>query len=956
MEAKSFLFEQLVAFKQISTALTESGSSQSDMQDIINSVIDIFNEFVFDKDNNYLEIDVFCQNEFKKRHREVFLRGQKMMDPILTKLNILNDQMKDIKTKYKEYLEESTAKRKKLTIEYDSKNKDEMDLFNMKLEEEIKEKKDLVALVYENFDKYLAERLGELSRSYQEKITKIEDDSTKIQLELQTIIHEKHSIKQNILVKFDSVDRQFALSHEKLSREYNEKRNSLTVQKKELQESIDETRDDIERSAGHSDAKMYKMEDEYKIKQDKLLQEKKDKISELESEENELNIRINKLNLEKEQVELENQAELTAIRQKLNERLKKEKSIIDEKIRAIEKEIFKTFQPKIKEIDESITQCVQNKDSLDVKLRKAAYNQNQKSYNSLIAIQKIQENEINELKETIRQKKKELGDLIHQKNEDLKDYKHQIQKQVGNVMQNIDTKAQGNMLEIVDIMKSFDDQQRILTELHERSIQDRNTKRMQMIAQIKKEHEERKNSIIKKFDEMKNKQVDATFQKEKIDEDKKHSEDIKNLEDRINRSKSKMQILQMKIEGFLKINNERIQSMKKEMPQFFDNDKEKTPLKPAEVVDELEKRKEVVQKEASEAKQNLDNLKSTFDIRMRRIEENYLRTKKQFYHEEKQADTRVDQLSKLVDEQESKLKELTVLANVKTEEADKFEETYEDQKNEFEEKTRETFQVSLDNVKQPTIDFQNEMEELKATLGESVKRLQEQLDEAKANTEKTMNAMLEERQRRLEQLQNEMKMNHLDKIEEMKRKHENRLSEIDNELINKKQYAIDEKVRIEENYKMTLEKNEIEFQETMESLDIEKNELNEETKILNNRIDEEKRKVCPNCVNTKRTIHAMLVKREMLAKKLGILTDELLKNEIIMNEIFQPPPRITLQPPIIVSKSTANSPAIKTRKSPLNLTMPQRPATAIGLEKLKLSSRRPKTSTYTPLCHQRRRM
>ena len=925
----TLLFEQFLKIKKLNEEIKQNNDGSNDMIDILNNVSEILGEFVFDKDNNYLEIDVFYQDQFKTRYKSFREKEKQRLDEVILKVNDLNIQMREIRNKFDQKIMSIVNKIKAIQS---NDNSQKLADYQNRLNVEYKEKTDMVSLAYENFDKQLAEELKKLTSSYKEKINNIEDENSQLQMELQSQVHDKHNSKKDTQEKFENEDKRIATLLENLSKENQLKKAELEKKKNELNRKIFDVKYDINHQHELNIDHLKRLEIEYKEDHQKILNEKQDKLNELDGNISQLHHDIDELKQQIDIIESDSNNEINKMQQKISKKIEKKAGHMDERLNMMETAIFNQYQPRVTEIDNQIQEVVLVKDKIEAENRKKLNEQNISLNNDLIKFKNKQKEEIGQIKQQIRMKKKELEAFINNKNNNIELEKIKVQQKMGHVKQEIDAKTQGIMLEIVEIMKQFDEQESILEELKKKSIEDSNVRRMRLINQIKEQHEERKREIIKSFDKLTNQKADEEFSIIEVNENKKHEFDIKDIQERIQESKEKMSVLQKKIDGFLAISEERMRRIKESIPNFLDENNIMTPFG---VLDEIEKRKRMVCIEEEDAKKNLEELQADFQRRMKIVEDNFHKGEKHIMIEEQSITLKHSKLKTNITKQKDKLYELNNIAESKSKEANYFEQSYEEEKNKYERKTRDIYEENIENIKRPTLDFESKMEQLKSHFEETMNDLKKQLEIANKNTERIMRAKSLEREEKIEALKDEMIIKHDELMEDLMNQHDEMIIMLEDKLENTKKSGVEEKENIEENYNQTIIDNETNYNQTIENLNQEKEKLDEESTVLIKQVDEERHKECPICSQKKKIIRMMLSKKENLSKNHQILIEEMFKNDEMMNEIFLSTDREIERPPVIISETTANSPLITSRKAQLNLSMPKRPSTTIGLEKLK---------------------
>ena len=144
-------------------------------------------------------------------------------------------------------------------------------------------------------------------------------------------------------------------------------------------------------------------------------------------------------------------------------------------------------------------------------------------------------------------------------------------------------------------------------------------------------------------------------------------------------------------------------------------------------------------------------------------------------------------------------------------------------------------------------------------------------------------------------------------------------------------------------------------EQKIQELNNEKEELTQESEVLDEEIEVVKSQECPECTRKKETIALMLIRKETLEKKLGILKEESIKMESPMNQIFGGKKRTISQPPVLNHVTFGTSNLMTSRTSSFQVPMNKRPLTTIRVNRDKpllsksLNNNRPKTSKVIPI-------
>lgn len=988
MEIHRFLFEQKAIIENLKGTgnpnLSPPNQETGDFIDILNEASSIFDSFIYGKDNDYLEIDIMCQNMIQTKFKKYKRFQETRFTPLCNRIDKLKNHLLEAREEIQDKLDKLHQSHQKVKEKIEQNNEATFSVFKSELNEEEKEMKENIVLAYENFDEFLGNQLEALSTSYKKQLSDAEENNAQLQLDLQSHIHDKHNLKQKLQSEIEEENKRFAITHEKVTRADREKKEEIQSKLNFVSEQIQSTHELMRTTGKEKSHLIEKLEKETIDRHNAFLVEQREKVIKIRKEEKEMTTKMKELSLSKQKIKLRNDSEITKSSQELPVQCQKINNNASKKIQSIEETAKKRYEPQLNELSSEIKKCKSQRSQLAIQNRDNVDLQNKENQEELVKLNHNHIIELENLNTTLNDRKNSLEEMKVHKKDDLNQLKSEMTQNIGSIMHTVDVKTNKVALEIVEIMKLFDGQQRILTNLQHENFQKKNIKRMKMIAKLKEEHENRKNEIIRNFDEMKEKEVEAKYEEEKEEENQQHENSLKPLQQRIFESKGKMEVLQIKIDGFIKIQEERINEFKSRMPDLF-NDQEvpqitksesepinqiendqiegengqikvKSAKKPSELVDEIERKKKFVIEEVSELKEQLDTLYSVFDVKMKRIEDTYSKNKASLNVEQQNAERRYAQLQNKMSQQHHQIQQLDRIATVKTNEANKFEETFEEQKNQFESETRSNYQAEIQQIQKPVVDFDKQMIELRESFQDKIQTLQNQLEEAKRYTETLTSSLLKGREARIDSIQNQLTEQHEGQMIIIDKKHQLRMETVESERRQFKETCEEDIERIHIEFQTEMENTHNNTEQKIQELNNEKEDLTQESEVLDEEIEVVKSQECPECTRKKETIALMLIRKETLEKKLGILKEESIKMESPMNQIFGAKKRTISQPPILNHVTFGTSNLMTSRTSSFQVPINKRPLTTIRVIRDKqpllsksLNNNRPKTSKVIPI-------
>ena len=892
-----------------------------------------------------------------------------------------NENTKEsIDDKRDQYMEDQVSAKKKVNEDFENDRstfEGDLKFIQTDMESQVK-------LASENFEQYLAQQLDRLSKEYQNQLDLKDDNNARLQLSLQNKIHEKHIIKSEIAKQIEDENKQFALKHESISRDYSSKRETLENKKKSFEEKIGEIQEVLQNGKMSSEDIFKRNEDKLVKKLKNDIEVQKGKITELNSEIKELNTKIQQLQIESQKTKIKIENEINGQKKEIEAQLTTEQNKTKEIIKEEEKKIEEQYKEKKNQIASQIEEYVKVRNENDKELNSKFHNIYQEAEKNFHDYQKKNAEEIEQKQKELNDARKLLETTKNEARKDLNDCKSKVQQNLGNVMQNVDVKANKVALEIVEIMKAFDDQQRILSEMREKSMLERNFKKTEKINKIKKQHEQRMKGLITKFDEMREKEAEEKFNKNKIEITEKHVDDVKELNERILNCRGKMELLQMKVNGFVKINEERMKQIKEQLPQFFEDEEEnenetdcssgfvsarnngsydeslsqspERPKRPEEVLKIVEKHINVFQEEEKEIKENLINMQVNFQDKMNKLEEQFMQSKNHIQFEGNHADKRASQLKTQLSNQKKKMKKLSLIAAEKSTEVEEFSKSYDQQKETFEKETRNVFDKSLQETKNESTNFQEEMKSLRVSFEGMISSLSKQLENAKENTIKITEFRTKEREELINETEKILKEEHEERLSMIEKKHQEIIEEQDQTIKEKREIYCNKKIEIEEYFVKSIEANLNNFEEQKQNFEESNLELSEESKVLDIKIQEEREKECIECTKKKELIKIVLEKRKLLEERLKIRNQEMIQTDKEMNQIFSDNQNSST-PSICESNPTLTLPFSKTSGSINNKTMKMkvRPMSEMGNRSVTISMKKTNNKTLQqrtigPLC------
>ena len=431
--------------------------------------------------------------------------------------------------------------------------------------------------LYHNFEEQLAKKLSEVSSKY---TSKIEDYNIKInamQRDLQSLIHKKHQQNKIKADALASEDRRMASEHEKISREYQARKNAADTKimrfSAELEKIHKAISDQNKTAHGKMDALEQAMISERKIILEQQQKQKEEIDKKIEDINNELANKLLMIESERAQSNLQLKDEEKEAKKKIEIEQKETQRLIDEATAEIDEQ----FKPIFEEIRNQIEEAENQRGNKLEILRQEILQNSEESEKEIGAIVSKYQDERDKGKQEIKQLKAEFDQVLDEKQKDLDALKKEMQGKLGMAMTETDEIERQHSDEINSIMQKFDEQQRKLTELHRKSLESRDKLKAEELARLKQEHEQRKNQLIFKIEQQIRVSKEQALASSIEAENQRHNKDIVSLKSRIIDIQSRIELLNMKFDGLYSMHGQRIEEIEKEAEEHQKENQEQKP-------------------------------------------------------------------------------------------------------------------------------------------------------------------------------------------------------------------------------------------------------------------------------------------------------------------------------------------------------------------------------------------
>ncbi|OHS99664.1 hypothetical protein TRFO_08295 [Tritrichomonas foetus] len=822
------------------------------------------------------------------------------MDTVASKVNSLQDTLKEKEAQLESCLN-ATQKIHMAEVEkIDAENEEKLKELNEKYLQEKRKLEEKEKNAFADFEKFLAEHLSKISTEWTKKLQTADDKISSYQKELQDLIHNKHqqsSIKNDMLLQ---EDRRMAAEHERISREFNERKLAADQKIRQLSVELKSLQDSLENESNSAQSKFEALEKNLLNQRKELEDERNQELLALMQKISSLNSDVQNKKLEIDGEKANTAVKIREIEKEYEQKYAFEESetkrLIAEALQAIDNH----YNPKISALNKQIEEAELKRGQTLECLRKSALSDVESGENEVAELNKRHDEERKRLRSLLAREKENLNQLLQEKNADIDELKHKMQKELGDSMTNFDAQERLHADEISNLMRQFDEQQKKLSDFQRLTLEQRNRRKADELTRLKQEHEQRKNQILFRVEQQMKIEAEKALNESINQANQEHSQEISSMNTMLLDIKGRMDMLQMKIEGLYKMHNQRLEQMMQDHDDKLREDlkkiqeegnREKANIKDLKQrilseTQEVDRRKELVLKEANELDQNIQDMHDKFEKKMRMMEHQFSAAKNKIQMEQREVKQKQVQLTNQLDDQKMKIHKLGEIAANKEAEANQFEENYEQNKEKFHKETVEQYEANLNEVKMDPHDFEYEMEDLRDTLTSQMQSLQEQLAAAKENTIKTTKLMMVEREHALEEAEAEMRLQSEERIKQITENHEKRVELMKSEFEATKKAHEEKMADIHKTYKEQIEGNEIQFKNLIKELIEEKGNLEKASVKLDDQIIELENRECPSCIEKKEVIKVLMIKRDELKVKLDGMHKQVIISEKKMNTLF----------------------------------------------------------------------
>jgi len=895
------------SIREISEKMRENGSisSTNDVPDVLDQAASLLSTIVISrtgKDPKDLVFKDLSKFEIIMEEKETnFIhKMEETFKDITEKMHNIQEKTDEQEGKYRNMMDRISSIHQ---VVLDNSMKKDLD--SLKDQEALWEKERLSLLeeektVYQEIEKDLANQMTELSKKFTQQLKQMDEDINKSQLSLQNKIHEKHQQNRVKNDTLSSEERKMAAEHEKISREFQERKVKAEEGKRSLTEQISEIKVLIKMENDNSRSRLVRLESLMNQERKKIEDQQSEKLAEMNSIADNLLTELKKKQEEFDQMEIDQSTRLRALKLEYDVKNKEEQDERDAMIAKIKSDVEAEFMPKIESIHKLIAEEEAKRNGIIEKIRKESSSSIENAEKYINEITKTQLEEIAALNKQLSEQKTKLRNVLNEMEIDLENVKHMRQKEVGSSLQIVEEKEKKQSDQVSTLMKLFDEQQKKLSELHKRSVESRDKRKADEIMRMKQDHETRKIMILRKIESDIQKDTEEKLNQSIEAENQRHHGNVSTLQARIHDVKGRIDVLNLKIQGLMKIHNDRYEQYLEDKDNELRNDlltiqKEGESQKSSiqnikerlmNETQEVHRRKGIVLHEADDLKKNIQTLQDSFERRLTQMEHQYSASKAHLQKETRNVNVRQQQIAGQLYQQTVQINQLTTMANQKEEEVNVFENSYDSQKNEFEQITTQEYESSLEIAKQSPLEFQNEMEEIRFRLTAQIRTLQDQLIAARAATEKITELLLKERENMLEEAEFELKSEFEARTQIMKESHNNRIKLMDDELSEAKSRCQTKINDLKNEYEKRIEQNKIQFLQLIAELNAERDQLQKEANELSSEIVYLENKECEECIIQKERLRKLIAKRDEMETRIENLMKEQQKADAKLNSMF----------------------------------------------------------------------
>lgn len=894
-----------------------SNNDVSDVFEVASSILATTIQECFGKDPNENALKDCAEFEQMAHEKEKNFtkKMEDLINSLSNKVNFMQDKLSKNKSVYNieqgNFLAGKERILKEKGVENEERLKQEAIILRAK-EDELKGVKDRA---FQDFDSFLADQLQEIQGKYISQLQEEDDKASKIQLQLQEMVHSKHEQKNKKSEDLDNENKRMAKEHERITHEYQQLQIRNQEKIKELNVDIDRIQKEINDSSTNQGEKIKSLEKELTLQHERVYNEYQEKLTSIEYtvKEKTETLSTKRLELERDNVDFEARLRDTIkdYETKIQAVLQLTKELIDDDQEAVSNE----YEQKVRDLQHQIDDLERERQRRFDELEKKHSAELKLTELEILEENKSHQEKLKNINDQLKEVKANLRKVLEEKARDIEEFKHQKQQLMGEAMHGADSVEKERAQKITEIMKKFDDQQKRLMELHQMSVEKRDKYRADALMKLKNEHDQRKEKILKNFEKRIEVETEKNLKDAEEKEKEKHDENIGMIEGRLREVQGRIQMLQLKMDGLAKMQKDRLADLIGDSDKDLASDLQKAQedgnsdaianLKERLNNEsyEVERRKGIVLQEAEQINENLHTMQDNFQRKLAQMEHQFNASKQHLKQQDREVTIRKDHLVQEVGKQRKKINELSKLADEKVAEADDFERTYDHQREEFRNQTKSEYDRNLEKEKNKPLEFERQMSELKITLTEDINDLQAQLDEAKKNTEKMTEFMMKERSQLLEETEVEINLHYEEKKKILDESHSKRIEAILNDLQEAQESNMQRINEIETNFEETMSSNKQNFIDYMEELRNEEIGLTAESRKLDEQIHILTNAECKDCVAKKEILRQLLAKKKEIQSRISNLSEEAQEFEVQMNYMFGTQKMTSIATPDILPKA-----------------------------------------------------
>ena len=853
------------------------------------------NENVAQDVAEFYEMAVQKEHEFKDKMEE-------KKDNLSVKINELNAQVEALQDKLDQKRKEHQEFLKDKAVEIRKENEKALAKEKARLKNEEKRVEEEKKARYEQFETFLAGKMSEVSQEYSRKLKDAESTLSNVNIELQTTVHSKHEEKRLLQDDLDTENRRMASEHERISREYQERKQANEQLAKDLDVNIARTRVIVEREEAAAQMKLKKMEQDFTNQKRQEINDAKKRIHGLENEQSKTKTLIEemKFGLEKEKVEM-----AAKLQEKIDDKRKemaKEAEVTKEEVERDRQATEAEYQAKYDAVNSDIEKVQHERKEQQAEISRVLFENVDRLEHEDREEREKHETGVGNLNRELDKAKKELKRVQQQKEQSLNDLKHMQQKKMGTALAEVEKNEKARMERINTLMRKFDEQQKKLTFLHQLTVEQLDKEKAEAILRLKKEHEMRKEMIILQVEARVREEIEREMAKAADVEAANHEDLLKDIQQRIDQVNSRIDVLKSKLDGLERTTQDKLDdlladvdpSLAKELREIAMG--KDTQDRGNELVSKLrnasmdvERRKEMVLNESNAISKNLDAMRSDFEMKMAKIEQDFAMNKQQLMGIQRSSEDKQETLNRKMDTQQKQLRDLSNNVQAKEREVDAFENGFESEKQRYEKDTKGSYEASLEHARSEPKSFQDEMVRFRDSMTLEMNKLKEQLDVAKANTDMITSLRMKERQDAFEEIETQFQLLAEERQRVIQEHHRERMEELHAKREHTRQKQSEQRQELEQDFNDIFDERKTEFEGKYQEYFMEKEELRKLNESLTKKLQEAESQECPKCVAKKEVLRRLVEKREDLKRMMGVHQWEIEASEEEMYNIFGTP-------------------------------------------------------------------